>query len=325
MLARLAATVAALLLVAAPAAAAPRAVTTGVVDIETVLGFQNSAAAGTGMILSGSGRVLTNNHVIRGATSIRVVDTSTGRRYSATVLGYSVSADVAVLKLSSASGLRTVSTGNSAKVAVGDSVTAVGNAGGAGGAPKVSSGRITDTNTSILATDEQGAVQRLRQLLEMNAPIQPGESGGPLLDRNGRVIGMITAGSTSYRFDASANRGYAVPINKALAIAKQIAAGRSSATVHVGQTAFLGVRVTDDPSAEGARIAQVVPGSAAERAGLTAGDVITSLNGRAVTSPTSVQQLVLTLKPGRAVALGWVDGNGVQRTGSVTPAYGPPQ
>src|ERR1700752_380753 len=155
MLARLAATFAALLLAAAPAAAAPRP-STGVVDIETVLRYQNSAAAGTGMIVTRSGHVLTNNHVIRGATAIRVINVNTGKRYTATVLGYSVTSDVALLKLNGASGLTTVSTANSAKVSVGDSVTAVGNAGGAGGAPAVSSGRITGVGRAILATHDQG-------------------------------------------------------------------------------------------------------------------------------------------------------------------------
>jgi S1-C subfamily serine protease len=327
MLARLAATFAALLLAAAPAAAAPGRATgtsTGVVDIETVLRFQNSAAAGTGMIVSRSGQVLTNNHVIRGATSIRVVDVNTGKRYTATVLGYSVSSDVALLKLNGASGLTTVSTGNSAKVSVGDNVTAVGNAGGAGGAPSVSSGRITGVGRSIVATDDQGAAQRLTGLLQMDAQIRPGESGGPLLDRESRVIGMITAGSLSFRFDTSTTRGFAVPINKALAIAKQIAAGRSSATVHVGKTAFLGVSVAD-PGSEGALVREVVPESAAERAGLVAGDTITSLDGRTVDSPTSIQRIVLSLKPGTPVAIRWKDESGGEQTGRITPAAGPPQ
>src|SRR5262245_21493160 len=323
-MARLAAVfAAALLLVVAPAAAAP-ATSTGVVDIQTVLGYQGSTAAGTGMIVSSSGRVLTNNHVIRGATSIRVTDVSTGRRYTARVLGYSVSADVALLQLNGGSSLRTVIAGKSSSVSVGDRVTAVGNAGGTGGTPAVSTGRITGKNASIFATDEQGSVQRLTQLLVMNAPIQAGESGGPLLDGSGRVLGMITAGSVSYRFSDTANRGFAVPIDKALSITRQIASGRSTATVHVGKTAFLGISV-QDPSSAGALVAQVLAGSAAARAGLGPGDVITSLDGRAVTSPTSIQRIVLTLKPGRAVSIEWTDATGSERSGSVTPAAGPPQ
>src|SRR4051812_11803345 len=153
MLLRLALAVAALLVVAAPATAAPRAAGTGIVDIETVLGFQGNSAAGTGMVI-GPGRILTNNHVIRGATAIRVVDVNTGRKYTATVAGYSVTSDVAVLKITGPSKLRTVSLGHSTTAAVGDNVTAVGNAGGAGGSPTISTGQITGVHKSIVATDE---------------------------------------------------------------------------------------------------------------------------------------------------------------------------
>ena len=103
--------------------------------------------------------------------------------------------------------MNTVTTGNSTKVDVGDTVTAVGNAGGSGGAPSVSTGRVTGKGRSILATDDQGAAQRLTGLIQMDAKIAPGESGGPLLDRESRVIGMITAGSVSYHFDTSTTRG----------------------------------------------------------------------------------------------------------------------
>ena len=118
----------------APGAAVP-AVDRGVVDVDTNLGYQNVAAAGTGMVLSSAGEILTNNHVIRGATTIHVTVPATNRSYAATVVGYDVSADVAVLKLRGASGLQTVALGNSGTLTRGQTVTAVGNAGGAGGAP----------------------------------------------------------------------------------------------------------------------------------------------------------------------------------------------
>ena len=109
------------------AAAAP--LSTGVVNINTTLGYQGGSAAGTGMLISSAGVVLTNNHVIRGATAIKVVIPSTHKSYSATVVGYTVANDIAVLKLKNASNLKTVSTGNSSTVKVGQKVTALGNAG----------------------------------------------------------------------------------------------------------------------------------------------------------------------------------------------------
>src|SRR5262249_44234854 len=151
---------------------------TGVVVIETQLGYRGGAAAGTGMVLTSSGEVLTNNHVIRGATTVRVVVPRTGRAYTAKVLGYDVSDDVARLRLVGASTLKTVSTAGSSKVAVGDAVTAVGNAGGTG-TLATAGGSITALRQSILVNDEQGGAVRLTGLIQTNAGVQPGDSGGP--------------------------------------------------------------------------------------------------------------------------------------------------
>ena len=115
----------------------------GIVDIYTNLGYQGASAAGTGIVLTSGGVVLTNNHVIRGATSIKVVDLDNGRTYQAKVLGYALSADVAAIQLQGASGLQTAPLGSSDDVKVGQLVTTHGNAGGAGGTPSSSPGRIT--------------------------------------------------------------------------------------------------------------------------------------------------------------------------------------
>ena len=226
--------------VEARGAAAARTPTTGVVVVTTNLGFQGGAAAGTGIVLSSSGEVLTNNHVIRGATTVRVTDVSTGRTYSATVAGYDVSRDIAVLKLGNAHGLQTAAIGSSAAVKLGDRVTAVGNAGGTGSLT-VSTGKLTGLHQAITVSDDQGGSSRLTGLIETNAQLQPGDSGGPLLNSGGRVIGVDAAGSSGSRFQMSAGDGYAIPIDTAVGIVKQIDAGRRSSTVHIGPTAFLGV------------------------------------------------------------------------------------
>ena len=169
----------------------------GLVDIVTTLGYQRAQAAGTGMVLSPSGEVLTNNHVIEGATSIKAVDVGNGRTYRATVAGYDRSHDVAVLKLHGASGLQTVATGNSAQVSPGEKVVAIGNAGGKGGTPSVVSGRIVALGATVTATDAAaGTSERLTGVIGHNAPIQPGDSGGPLVNLAAKVIGMNTAASS---------------------------------------------------------------------------------------------------------------------------------
>ena len=170
----------------------------GLVDVTSTLGYQGATAMGTGIVLTSNGEILTNNHVVNGATSVSVTDIGNGKTYKATVVGYDASHDVAVLQLSGASGLTTATTGNSSTVKVGDNVVGLGNAGGAGGTPSVAPGTVTALNQSITASDEGGgSSEQLSGLIETNADIQPGDSGGPLVNAYGEIIGMDTAASTS--------------------------------------------------------------------------------------------------------------------------------
>jgi S1-C subfamily serine protease len=229
----------------------------GIVDVVTNLGYQGGKAAGTGMVLTSTGEVLTNNHVIDGATSIKATDIGNGRTYTAKVVGYDKTHDVAVLQLQNASGLQTV-TLSSASPQTGQKVIALGNALGKGGTPSVVSGRINGLGQSITASDGGAAdSERLTGMIGHNAPIQPGDSGGPLVNTEGEVIGMNTAasdssasGSPSQSSQAqTATQAFAIPITRASSIADQIQAGTSSSTVHIGATAFLGVETS--PSSTG--------------------------------------------------------------------------
>jgi S1-C subfamily serine protease len=321
---------------------------TGVVIIDTNLGYSGGAAAGTGMVLTSSGEVLTNNHVVDGATSLRVTIPGTNKSYSARVLGYSVARDVALIKLKGASNLKTITRGNSSKLRVGQSVTALGNAGGTGSLTPAR-GKITGLDRTITAGDQQGGdSERLSGLIEVDAAVQPGDSGGPLLDSGGRVIGMDTAASTDQRFgfgefSSSTNDAYAIPITQALSIAHQISIGKSSSTVHVGGTAWLGVEVESasdssgggygyDPfgygdggstQTSGALVAGVVTGGPAASAGLQQGDVITAVNGHAVDSPEALTTLLEHYRPGQKVTLSVSGQAGGAQTVTVTLGSGP--
>src|SRR5438270_7086965 len=188
----------------------------GVVVVDTKLAYQGGAAAGTGIVLTSSGEVLTNNHVIQGATSVDVVVPGTSHHYSARVVGYDQAADVAVLQLRGASNLKTAALGDSSKLTTGQAIHAVGNAGGTGTLTPAG-GTITGLGKAITVGDTQGASKRLTGLIETDAALQPGDSGGPLLTANGKVIGMDTAASTGFGFQAaSVSDSYAVPINTAL-------------------------------------------------------------------------------------------------------------
>jgi len=307
----------------------------GIVVIDTNLGYQGAAAAGSGMLLTSSGTVLTNNHVIAGATTIKVVVPGTGHSYAATVVGYDRTDDVALLRLRGASNLKTISARTSG-INVGAAVTAVGNAGGTGRLT-VARGSIVGLDRSITASDDQGSSEQLTGMIETDAGIRPGDSGGPLLDRSGKVVGMDTAASGNSAYASAATDGYAIPIGRALTIVRQIAAGRASSTVHVGGTAFLGVEVSpanSDPYGYGsygatpyggALIVGVVPGGPAASAGLAAGDVITTIGGRSISSPDQIAPLILTRKPGTTLKVTYVDQDGAAHTTNVKLGTGPAQ
>jgi S1-C subfamily serine protease len=294
---------------------------TGVVVINTNLGLQGGAAAGTGMVLTSSGEVLTNNHVIRGATSVKVVLPGTKHAYTAKVVGYDVADDVAILKAAGASHLKTVSTAASSRLKLGQAVRAVGNANG-GGRLVSARGSITGLRRTITVNDQTGGSESLAGLIETSAALRPGDSGGPLLDASGKVIGMDTAASTG--FVSTAADSYAIPIAKGLSVARQIVAGHATARVHIGATAFLGIQVQGGGQ-DGLVLAGVVPGGPAQAAGLEAGDVITSIDGHAVTTPKSLTSYLLTRKPGARVTIGYTDLMGQSLTASLALASGPPQ
>jgi S1-C subfamily serine protease len=317
------------------------------VDIVSTNSTTGSEAAGTGIVLTSNGEILTNNHVIRGATSLKVTDVGNGKTYAATVVGYDASDDVAVIQLQNASGLTTASLGDSSSVQTGDAVTALGNAGGKGGTPSVASGSVTDLNQSITASDEgSGVSEQLTGLIQTNADIQPGDSGGALVNSHGQVIGMNTAASTGFQFqDQSGSQGsqeqaYAIPIDKAESIASQIESGNGSSTVHIGDTAFLGIETTGSSSGSGSdgfggfggqgtgsgtgvTIAGALSGSPAASAGLTAGDTITSVGGQSVSSATDIQQVLNKYHPGDKISVQWLDQSGQSHSATVTLTSGP--
>jgi S1-C subfamily serine protease len=329
----------------------------GLVDVNTTLSYQGEEAAGTGMVLTSNGEVLTNNHVIEGATSISVTDVGNGKTYKATVVGYDRTQDVAVLQLADASNLQTVRLGDSSSLSVGEAVVGIGNAGGSGGTPSYAGGSITALNRSITASDAgDGTSEQLANLIATNANIEPGDSGGPLVDSSGKVIGMDTAGSSSssggFEFEggtsSTATQGFAIPINIAVGIAQQIEAGNGSSTIHVGPTAFLGIELSAASSgasdgssgfggfgfgnvgntgaqASGVEISGVAAGGPAANAGMTAGDTITSISGQSVTSSESISTIIGADKPGQSATVVYTDPDDQQHTVTVTLASGPAQ
>jgi len=226
-----------------------KSVEPGVVVINSRLDDDPDAtgAAGTGMIISRSGMVLTNNHVIDATNGLTATVISTGKTYPARWLGYDKGSDVAVIQLDGASGLTTVPLGNSAALRVGDDVVAMGNAGGTGKI-RTATGSITALDQAITASDDGDgeSAEHLTGMLQTDADIVRGDSGGPLASAAGKVIGMDTAaaGGTG---TSQQEIAFAIPINKAMTIARQIIADKPGKGIHVGAAGFAGVLVPSAP------------------------------------------------------------------------------
>jgi S1-C subfamily serine protease len=306
--------------VAAVAAAADPAV----VDVNTVVDALEGggSGAGTGMVVSPGGLVVTNNHVVQGADTVTVVVSGHGS-HPASVIGADPSADIAVLKVSGLSALPTVKFGDSSAVTVGLPVVAIGNALGLGGSPTVTQGIISATGRTITASDETGSnSETLHGLLQTDAPIAPGNSGGPLVDAATKVIGMDTAAASAGT--AGASLGFAIPANTVLAIAGEIEAHKDLPGLVYGRQAFLGVEVVDSSEAGGVNfgfgpglnpiastpngtpgvvIAAVDPGTAAATAGLVSGDVITAVDGQATATTSALSKAIEAKKPGQVLTL----------------------
>ncbi|HET9257343.1 MAG TPA: trypsin-like peptidase domain-containing protein [Pseudonocardiaceae bacterium] len=191
------------------------------VDINTQLSRPNVQAAGTGIVLRSSGRVLTNNHVIDDAVSISATDVGNGKTYTAAVVGRDPAHDIAVLQLADASDLVTAAIGDSDKVTLGDEVAAIGNAGGRGGTPSIAPGKVTGLLQRVTVIDElTHSSQQLTGMIRVAADVEPGDSGGPLVNAAGQVIGVVTAG-TMKSGSQDIGDGLAIPINDAITISNR--------------------------------------------------------------------------------------------------------
>jgi S1-C subfamily serine protease len=313
-----------------------------VVDITSIISSTGEEAAGTGMILTSNGEVLTNNHVVAGGTSITAQIDGKGATYKVRVLGTDTKQDVALVQLEGVSGLPTVSIGNSSNLQVGDPVVAIGNALDLKGPPTVTQGIVSALGRSISASDAgSGVTENLSGLIQTDAPINPGNSGGPLVNASGQVIGMDTAAASGSSTQSATNIGFAIPINEAIAIAQQIQQGKGSSMVTINNKGFIGVEVITIAQAEaaptgvfgeqyptpgtnkGAYVAGLLQGTPAVQSGLKEGDVITAVNGTAIATPAALGAILSKDKPGQSVRVTWIDPSGAKHTASIALAARP--
>jgi S1-C subfamily serine protease len=329
--------------VAAPAPAtpipAPRApldqsvllsqVVPGLVDINTTLSYQGAVGAGTGILLSPDGEVLTNNHVIEGATDITAVSLANSRTYPVDVIGFDRASDIALVRLRGATELPTAILGTSSTLAVGDPIAAIGNSNGSSAPPSYAPGTVTEIGASVRASDESGGGAReLYDLIRVAAEIRPGDSGGPLVNSAGQVVGVNVAATLTYRMGGvTGGEGFAIPIDRALGIANQIRSGVVSDSIHLGDTAFIGVGIADSSPMSrgpvGAVVRQVLPGTPAGQIGLFSGDVITAVDGVPINSAEDLSNVMDQRRPGDIIMLTWIDRAGIPRSAPLVLAKGP--
>ena len=364
----------------------------GLVIINTTLQYSSEQAAGTGMVINTDGLVLTNNHVIENATKITATVASTGQTFPAKVVGYDVTGDIALIQLQNPSGLHAVPIGDSGRVKTGDQVTALGNANGQSEIVPAA-GQVTALNQTITASDQGGTVrsETLHGMIQTTADVVAGDSGGPLVNAAGQVIGMDTAGNSVSFTQQQTAAGFAIPVDNALSVARDIAAGRASPTITIGYPPFIGIYVgqgtdanpqdqasqaqqnsgfggfgngngfgggngggfgngngsgtgngsgnnqgcytsnadlsvptTIAPVSSGTLVLGTICGSPAAATGLTAGSVVTSVDGQAVGAPQSLSTIMAGLHPGNTVPVTWVTPSGQRKSGSLALTAGPP-
>jgi S1-C subfamily serine protease len=316
-----------------PAAIAARA-DPAIVDVTASIADGNGEAAGTGMVLTSSGEILTNNHVIENATVITVKVSNRSETYTAHVVGEDIPHDVAVLQAQGAPPLATIALGNSSQVSVGNGVVAIGNAFNRAGPPTVTEGTVTALDRAITVRSDLGGSEQLRNLIETNAQLEPGNSGGPLFNAAGKVIGMNTAAATGAIPESGTNDGFAIPINDVLTVVHQIESGKSGGTTNVGPSGFLGVSVRDvgggfggrlgnDGSSAGVQVDSVQSGSPADNAGIARGDQILAVDGQSVSSSTQLTQIISSKHPNDTARVTWTDGSGNRRSATVRLARRP--
>jgi S1-C subfamily serine protease len=331
-----------------------------VVDVTATLTYDDETASGTGFVVDGKkALILTNNHVIRDATEVSVTIPGTGQSYTAKIVGADVPADIAVLEIEPVPGLTAAPIGDSGELRAGDSVISFGNRAGAGGSPAIATGMISGTGRTIQAADgASGFSETLRDMLATTAKIEPGDSGGPLADSTGTVVGVDTAAGTG-----GTSTGYAIPINAAMAAERQITEGRPGPGISLGVDGFLGVVVGSSkasspsrqrtqehgrgtgaagsaggcastkadvlpptaiaPVRSGALVIGVLCGTGAASAGIASGDVITEAAGRHIGSPNELTAIVNGSRPGSVVSVTWVSRSGTLRTSQVRLSAAP--
>ncbi|WP_018603384.1 S1C family serine protease [Mycobacterium sp. 155] len=312
-----------------PATAAPgdplsavSVVQPAVARVDTRVDYQQAYGIGTGIVLSPDGEVLTNYHVVQGANAVSA--TVNGRSYPADLIGYDREHDVALLQLHGADGLPTATIGDSNALAPGDPVVALGNAQGSDAPLTQEVGTVTAFGRTVNAEDElTGSSDEITGLFEFAAPVRAGDSGGPVINGAGQVVGMTTAASVNFRMGPG-GKGFAIPINEAMAVAGQIRSRTPSGSVHIGAPTMLGVGVGSTPRRGGGVIIRdVMRGGPAEAAGLAPGDLLTTIDG---TSLDSARTLTLVLDrhyPGDVIDLTWLDPSGAQHNGKATLTAGP--
>lgn len=287
-----------------------------VVQIDTEIDYQGAFGNGAGFVIDPNGQVLTNFHVVSGAD--RITATVGGRSYPAELVGYNRRRDIAVLQLLGAAGLPVAPIGDSAQLAAGEPVVALGNANGSGGPLTREIGTVTAFGRTVQAEDAlTGSKEELTGLIEFAAPVVAGDSGGPVINGLGQVVGVTTAASVTFQFGPG-GEGFAIPINDAIGIANQIRSRAPSAEVHIGPPALLGVGVRTAQRGPGVLIAEVLSGGPAERAGLVGGDILTVIDGTPLDSATTLTYVLDRHYPGDVIDLTWIDTNGVERTGKAT-------
>ena len=279
----------------------------------SVVQIQTSTGLGSGIVFDGRGDIVTNDHVVGGATSFTVT-TSTGRQLKGSLVGTFQEDDLAVIRVDGA-GLTPARFADSAKLQVGDIAIAIGN-------PLGLASSVTEGIVSALNRQEpEGNGVVLPNAIQTSAAINPGNSGGALVDISGSVIGIPTLAAADPQLGgAAAGIGFAIPSDTVASIANQLV--RYGKVLNSGR-AYIGVAIADTGQSNGVYVSKVYPGTPAANAGLKAGDLITAVNGSPTPTSGELGTLLAALKPGTRVRLAYSTQSGAHASVSLTLAQFP--
>jgi S1-C subfamily serine protease len=266
---------------------------------------------GTGIVLTAGGEVIASYHVVESATSVHV-RTADAHVYEARVVGYDLNDDIALLQIDGAQPMHAIDLGDASTLTPGTPIAVASTSG-------VTAGTVTAVHRVVTAggVNDPDGIETLHDMIAIDVPSRPGDTGAPVADDRGRVVAIVTAATHGRRFNqqGSGAAAFAMPVPDVVAIADQIDAGENNGTVHAGPPASLGATIEPVPGGGSGVLVTAVPATSKN---LAVGDIVVAINDATIASPADLATALNAHKRGDIVRVGFVDPKGVYHSANLT-------